>query len=126
MNLDFSGKKALVRVDFNVPLDKKTLAITDDTRMRAAVPTINAILEQGGAVILMSHFDRPLKSLKEDGSIDVQRFTLRHLRAHLSDLLGRPVQFANDCLGEEAVEKSKNLKAGEVLLLENTDRKSVV
>ncbi len=120
MNLDFKAKKALVRVDFNVPLDKKTLAITDDTRMRAAVPTIKAILEQGGAVILMSHFDRPLKKLKEDGSVDVERFTLRHLVAHLSELLGRPVQFANDCLGEEAVEKSKNLKAGEVLLLENT------
>ena len=120
MNLDFKAKKALVRVDFNVPLDKKTLAITDDTRMRAAVPTIKAILENGGAVILMSHFDRPLKKLKEDGSIDVDRFTLRHLVAHLSELLGRPIQFANDCLGEEAVEKSKNLKAGEVLLLENT------
>ena len=120
MNLDFKAKKALVRVDFNVPLDKKTLAITDDTRMRAAVPTIKAILENGGAVILMSHFDRPLKKLKEDGSIDVERFTLRHLVPHLSELLGLPIQFANDCLGEEAVEKSKNLKAGEVLLLENT------
>ena len=120
MNLDFHAKKALVRVDFNVPLDKKTLAITDDTRMRAAVPTIKAILEGGGAVILMSHFDRPLKKLKEDGSIDVERYTLRHLVSHLSELLGLPVQFANDCLGEEAVEKSKNLKFGEVLLLENT------
>ncbi len=120
MNLDFKAKKALVRVDFNVPLDKKTLAITDDTRMRAAVPTIKAILEDGGAVILMSHFDRPLKKLKEDGSVDVERFTLRHLVPHLSELLGRPIQFANDCLGEEAVEKSKNLKSGEVLLLENT------
>ncbi len=120
MNLDFKAKKALVRVDFNVPLDKKTLAITDDTRMRAAVPTIKAILENGGAVILMSHFDRPLKKLKEDGSVDVERFTLRHLVPHLSELLGCPIQFANDCLGEEAVEKSKNLKADEVLLLENT------
>ncbi len=120
MNLDFKAKKALVRVDFNVPLDKKTLEITDDTRMRAAVPTINAVLEKGGSVILMSHFDRPLKKLKEDGTIDVERFTLRHLVSHLSALLGKPVQFANDCLGEEAVEKSKNLKAGEVLLLENT------
>ena len=120
MNLDFHTKKALVRVDFNVPFDKKTLAITDDTRMRAAVPTIKAILDGGGAVILMSHFDRPLKKLKEDGSIDVERYTLRHLVSHLSELLGLPVQFANDCLGEEAVEKSKNLKFGEVLLLENT------
>ncbi len=120
MTLDFKGKKALVRVDFNVPLDKKTLAITDDTRMRAALPTINAILDGGGSVILMSHFDRPLKKLKEDGSIDVARYTLQNLVAHLSDLLGRPVQFANDCLGEEAVEKAKNLAIGGVLLLENT------
>jgi phosphoglycerate kinase len=69
---------------------------------------------------LMSHLDRPLKKLKEDGSIDVDRFTLKHLVKHLSDLIDRPVQFANDCLGTEAIEKSKNLKAGEVLLLENT------
>lgn len=120
MNLDFSGKKVLVRVDFNVPLDKKTFAITDDTRMRAAAPTIKAILEKGGAVILMSHLDRPLKKLKEDGSIDVDRFTLRHLVEHLNTLLGCPIQFANDCLGEEAKEKAAALKSGEVLLLENT------
>jgi phosphoglycerate kinase len=120
MNLDFNGKKVLVRVDFNVPLDKKTLAITDDTRMRAAVPTIKDILAKGGAVILMSHLDRPLKKLKDDGSLDVERFTLRHLVAHLSDLLGRPIQFATDCLGQEAIDKSAALKAGEVLLLENT------
>lgn len=120
MNVDFSGKKVLVRVDFNVPLDKKTLAITDDTRMRAAAPTIKAILEKGGAVILMSHLDRPLKKLKEDGSIDVERFTLRHLVNHLSTLLGCPVQFANDCLGEEAIQKAAALQSGEVLLLENT------
>ena len=120
MNLDFAGKKALVRVDFNVPLDKN-FNITDDTRMRAAVPTINAILEQGGAVILMSHLDRPLKKLKEDGSIDIERFTLRHLVPHLSALLGgRAVQFAADCLGSEAVDKAAALKSGEVLLLENT------
>ena len=120
MNLDFNGKKVLVRVDFNVPLDKATLAITDDTRMRAAVPTIKDILAKGGAVILMSHLDRPLKKLKEDGSLDVDRFTLRHLVAHLSDLLSCPIQFANDCLGQEALDKSAALKAGEVLLLENT------
>ena len=120
MNLDFAGKKVLVRVDFNVPLDKKTLAITDDTRMRAAVPTIKTILEKGGAVILMSHLDRPLKKLKEDGSIDVDRFTLKNLINHLSELLGSPIQFANDCLGSEAANKSAALKSGEVLLLENT------
>ncbi len=120
MNLNFSGKKVLVRVDFNVPLDKKTFAITDDTRMRAAVRTIKTILEQGGAIILMSHLDRPLKKLKEDGTLDVNRFTLKHLVKHLGDLLGCPIQFANDCLGEEAVQKSAALKPGEVLLLENT------
>ena len=120
MTLDFNDKKVLVRVDFNVPLDKKTLAITDDTRMRAAVPTLKAILNGGGALIIMSHFDRPLKKLKEDGSIDVERFTLRHLQAHLATLLGCPVQFANDCLSDSTRETAANLKAGEVLLLENT------
>ena len=120
MNLDFAGKKVLVRVDFNVPLDKKTLAITDDTRMRAAVPTIKTILEKGGAVILMSHLDRPLKKLREDGSIDVERFTLKNLINHLSELLDCPIQFASDCLGSEAATKSAALKSGEVLLLENT------
>lgn len=120
MTLDFNAQKVLVRVDFNVPLDKKTFAITDDTRMTAAVPTIKNILEKGGAVILMSHLDRPLKKLREDGSLDVERFTLRHLVPHLSELLGVSVQFANDCLGNEAKEKALALKSGEVLLLENT------
>ena len=120
MTLDFNGKKVLERVDFNVPLDKKTFAITDDTRMRAAVPTIKKILEDGGAVILMSHLDRPLKKLKEDGSLDVDRFTLRHLVPHLSALLGKSVAFANDCIGAEAIEKTAALQSGDVLLLENT------
>ncbi len=120
MKIPFAGKKVLVRVDFNVPLDKKTFAITDDTRIRAAVPTIKEILKQGGAVILMSHLDRPLKKLKEDGTVDYERFSLKHIITHLSELLGVPVQFANDCIGEEAVQKSGALKSGEVLLLENT------
>ncbi len=120
MNLNFQHKRVLVRVDFNVPLEKGTFRITDDTRMRAALPTLRAILDGGGALILMSHLDRPLKKLKEDGTIDVQRFTLRHLIAHLSELLGRPVQFAENCLGEIAAEKAAALKSGEVLLLENT------
>lgn len=120
MHLDFNGKKVLVRVDFNVPLDKKTGAITDDTRMRAAVPTIKAIQEKGGAVILMSHFDRPLKKLKEDGTVDYERYSLKHLVHHLSTLLDSPVQFANDCLGQEAKDKAQALKSSEVLLLENT------
>ena len=120
MQIDFSGKRALVRVDFNVPLDKTTFAITDDTRIRAALPTIRHILTQGGAVILMSHLDRPLKKLKEDGTIDVQRFTLRHLVPHLSAQLGTQVFFAEDCLGVDAVDMADTLQPGQVLLLENT------
>lgn len=118
-NISFQGKKALVRVDFNVPLDAQ-FQITDDTRMRAAVPTLQHILEQGGSLILLSHFGRPLKKLLPDGSIDVERFTLRHLCGHLSELLGRPVQFATDTVGSDAQRKAAALKPGEVLLLENT------
>ncbi len=121
MKLDFKGKKVLVRVDFNVPLEKNTYRITDDTRMTAALPTINAILEGGGAVILMSHLDRPLKKLKEDGSLDVEKYTLQHLVGHLSALLGgRLVQFADSCLGETAATAAKKLQSGDILLLENT------
>lgn len=109
-----------MRVDFNVPIEKGTFRITDDTRMRAALPTLLAVLEGGGALILMSHLDRPLKKLKEDGTIDIQRFTLRHLVPHLSNLLARPVQFSENCMGEEATQKAAALKSGEVLLLENT------
>ena len=111
-NFNFSGKKALIRVDFNVPLDKTSLSITDDTRMRAAVPTIQKILADGGSVILMSHLGRP-----KEGPED--KYSLRHIVAHLSKLLGKPVDFANDCIGQEAVDKSAALKSGEVLLLEN-------
>lgn len=119
MNLNFQGKKVLVRVDFNVPFDAD-FNITDDTRIRGALPTIQHILTNGGAVILMSHLGRPLKKLLPDGNIDVQKHTLRHLVPHLSRLLGREVQFARDTIGEEAEEKSSRLKPGEVLLLENT------
>ena len=109
----FAGQKALIRVDFNVPLDKQTLAITDDTRMRAAIPTINKILKDGGSVILMSHLGRP-----KEGPED--KYSLKHLVAHLSQLLGGvTVKFADDCIGASAVELSASLKAGEVLLLEN-------
>lgn len=120
MNLNFQNKRVLMRVDFNVPIEKGTFRITDDTRMRAALPTLLAVLEGGGALILMSHLDRPLKKLKEDGTIDIQRFTLRHLVPHLSNLLARPVQFSENCMGEEATQKAAALKSGEVLLLENT------
>ena len=82
MNFNFANIRALVRVDFNVPIDKKTFQITDDTRMRAALPTINKILNDGGSVVLLSHFDRPLKKLKEDGTVDVKRFTLQNLQSH--------------------------------------------
>lgn len=107
----FAGKKALIRVDFNVPLND-SFEVTDDTRIRAALPTINKILKDGGAVILMSHLGRP-KSGPED------KFSLRHIVGRLSELLGTPVKFANDCVGEIAESAAAELKAGEVLLLEN-------
>ncbi len=109
---DFSGKRAIIRVDFNVPLDKKTLVITGDTRIRAALGTINKVLEQGGSVILMSHLGRPDKGPED-------KFSLRHILAHLSSLLKKEVKFADDCIGESAKKMSSELKAGEVLLLEN-------
>ena len=112
-NHSFAGQKALIRVDFNVPLDKKTLAITDDNRMRAAIPTIKKILGDGGSVILMSHLGRP-----KDGPED--KSSLKHIVAHLSALLGGlQVQFADDCIGEQANEKAAALQPGQVLLLEN-------
>ncbi len=110
-DFNFSGKRALMRVDFNVPLNDK-FQVTDDTRIRAALPTIQKILKDGGSVVLMSHLGRP-----KEGPED--RFSLRHIVDHLSQKIGVKVQFANDCVGQEAVEKSKNLKSGEVLLLEN-------
>ncbi|MCB0687257.1 MAG: phosphoglycerate kinase [Saprospiraceae bacterium] len=119
MNLQFKDKKVLVRVDFNVPFDAD-FNITDDTRIRGALPTIQHILKEGGSVILMSHLGRPLKKLLPDGSLDVKKHTLQHLVAHLSELLGRPVQFAKDTIGPDAQAKSKALRPGEVLLLENT------
>ncbi|MGI8952872.1 MAG: phosphoglycerate kinase [Chitinophagaceae bacterium] len=110
---NFKDQKALVRVDFNVPLDKQTFAITDDTRMRASIPTIKKILNDGGSVILMSHLGRPKGGPEE-------KYSLKHLIKHLSELLdGKKIQFADDCIGEQAIEKSKALKPGEILLLEN-------
>lgn len=117
-SFNFSGRKALVRVDFNVPLDKQ-FNITDDSRIRAAIPTIKKILKDGGSVVLMSHLGRPLKKLKGDGSIDREKFTLRHAINKTSELLNVNVQFADDCIGNSAVEMSSKLKPGEVLLLEN-------
>lgn len=109
---NFNGKRALIRVDFNVPLDKETLEITDDTRIRAAIPTIQHILDNGGSVVLMSHLGRPKEGFEE-------KFSLKHIVKHTSELLKRDVKFATDCIGEEAEQKSEGLKPGEVLLLEN-------
>ncbi len=117
--LDCTNKKALVRVDFNVPLDAN-FNITDDTRIRAAVPTIQKILSDGGSAILLSHLGRPLKKLRTDGTLDTDKFTLRHIVAHLQKTLGVNVHFAPDCVGEVAETAAKNLPKGEVLLLENT------
>ena len=122
-SFNFSGHKALVRVDFNVPLDAD-LNITDDTRMSATIPTIKKIIADGGRVILMSHFGRP-----KDGPTD--KYSLKHLIKHLHELLneagssspsgdgGINVFFADDCIGEQAVITANMLKPGEVLLLEN-------
>jgi len=107
---NFAGKKAFVRVDFNVPLDEN-FNITDDTRIRAALPTLKKILADGGSVIIGSHLGRP------KGPAD--KFSLKHILAPVSKLIGVDVQFANDCMGEEAVAKSAALKPGQVLLLEN-------
>ncbi len=110
-DFDFSGKRALIRVDFNVPLNSNQ-QITDDSRMRAAVPTIEKILNDGGAAILMSHLGRP-----KEGPED--KFSLTHLKEHLGKLLNREVQFADDCVGDSARKLAGELKQGEVLLLEN-------
>lgn len=117
-DFNFSGKRVLIRVDFNVPLDK-AFNVTDDTRIRAAVPTIQKILSDGGSVVLMSHLGRPLKKLKDDGSLDTKKFTLQHAVRRTSELLNREVKFADDCIGQGSYELSAGLKAGEVLLLEN-------
>ncbi len=108
---DFKGKKALIRVDFNVPLNEK-FEITDDTRMRAALPTIKKIIEGGGSPIIMSHFGRP-KNGPED------KFSMKHLVPHLSELLGKQVKLAPDCIGDEVKSMADELQPGEVLLLEN-------
>jgi phosphoglycerate kinase len=110
-DINFKGKKALVRVDFNVPLDKN-FNVTDDNRIRATVPTLKKILQDGGSCILMSHLGRPKEGPEE-------KYSLKHTLKTTEELLGRPVQFANDCIGEEARTRAENLKPGEVLLLEN-------
>ncbi len=109
---NFQDKRALIRVDFNVPINKETLEITDDTRIRAAAPTIKMILEKGGSVVLMSHMGRP-KNGPED------RFSLKNIITHLSKVIGVDVKFGGDCIGKDALAMSENLQPGEVMLLEN-------
>ncbi len=110
-NYNFAGKKVIIRVDFNVPLGAQ-YEVTDDTRIRGALPTIKKVLQDGGSAILMSHLGRPKSGPEE-------KFSMKHVLPVLSDHLGMDIQFANDCAGEEAVSKSTALKPGELLLLEN-------
>lgn len=110
-DFNFKGKKAIVRVDFNVPLDKKTFTVTDDTRIRGALLTINKILNDGGCLILMSHLGRP------EGRME--KYSLKPVLPVLEKLLGKKVLFADDCMGESAQRMTAALKPGEVLLLEN-------
>lgn len=109
---NFKGRKAILRVDFNVPLNKETFEITDDKRMQAALPTINKIVSDGGSVIILSHLGRPKNGPE-------QSFSLIHLTDRLEKITGRKVLFANDCIGEEAEILSQKLNPGEILLLEN-------
>lgn len=108
---NFSGKKALIRVDFNVPLNER-FEITDDTRIKATIPTIKKILADGGSAILMSHLGRP-----KDGPID--KFSLRHLVNPLGVIFNQTIKFADDCIGQSAIDQAASLKPGEILLLEN-------
>jgi phosphoglycerate kinase len=108
---DFSGKRALIRVDFNIPLDD-TLNVTDDTRIRESLPTIRRVLEKGGSVVLMSHLGRP-----DNGPED--RFSLKHIIGRIEQLLGQPVVFAGDCIGDEAFRITGSMKPCDVVLLEN-------
>ena len=107
---NFAGKKAFVRVDFNVPLDEN-FTITDDTRIRAAAPTLKKILKDGGSVIIGSHLGRPKGP--------TGKYSLKHILARVSELLGVDIQFADDCIGEETAAKAAALRPGEALLLEN-------
>ena len=116
-NFNFKNTKALVRVDFNVPM--KNGIISDDSRIKAALPTIKKILTDGGAVILMSHWGRPLKDIEKKPTLTLADFSLGPVAKHLSTLLGQEVIFINDCLGKEAQEQSASLQMGQIILLEN-------
>ena len=111
-DFNFKDRKAILRVDFNVPLNKETFEITDDKRMQAALPTINKIVSDRGSIIIISHLGRPKNGPD-------QTFSLKHLANHLEKITKRKVLFADDCIGEQAKTLSKNLNTGEILLLEN-------
>lgn len=119
MNIDIKNKRVLIRVDYNVPLDDD-FKITDDTRIIKSLPTLRHLLKSGSALILMSHFDRPLKDLNPDGSIKREKYSLRNIAPHLSEVLGLPIKFADSCIGSETKKIAESLKPGEILLLENT------
>lgn len=111
-NYNFKNKKAIVRVDFNVPLNKNTFEVTDDTRIRGALPTIKKILKDGGSAILMSHLGRP-------GGMVQDKYSLKHVIPALENLVGIDIKFADDCIGESAKRLAGSLQSGELLLLEN-------
>jgi phosphoglycerate kinase len=110
-DINFKGRRVLIRVDFNVPLDK-SFNVTDDNRISSTIPTLKKILDDGGSCILMSHLGRPKEGPEE-------KYSLKHTIKTTEKLLGVPLQFANDCIGEEAKSKASQLKPGQVLLLEN-------
>ena len=110
-SINFSNKRALIRVDFNVPLND-AFEVTDDTRIKAAIPTLKKILKDGGSIVLMSHLGRPKEG-------PTNKYSLKHIVNNVSKLLGTEVGFADDCIGADAFSKSAALKGGQVLLLEN-------
>ncbi|MFI5195727.1 MAG: phosphoglycerate kinase [Chitinophagales bacterium] len=114
---NLANQRALIRVDFNVPI--KNGVITDDTRIRAALPTIKKVLADGGSVVLMSHWGRPLKDIEKKPNLTLADFSLKPVVPYLSKLLNMEVQFSDDCISDDAMQKAKNLKPGQVLLLEN-------
>ncbi|MFA6151468.1 MAG: phosphoglycerate kinase [Chitinophagaceae bacterium] len=114
---NFDGHKAIIRVDFNVPI--KNNVIGDDTRIKAALPTINKVLADGGSVVLISHWGRPIKDMEKKPELTKADFSLSRIVDKVSELTGKPVQFADDCISDEAAQKVKDLKPGEILLLEN-------
>ena len=109
---NFKGKRAIIRVDFNVPLNKQTFEVTDDTRIRGALPTIKKVLADGGSVILMSHLGRP------DGKAQ-DKFSMKHIIPAVEKVIGKEIKFAGDCMGENAKTMAATLKPGDVMLLEN-------